>query len=222
MKNNNNLQEKVLEHLLSSGFGYEDTIREIDLAKIFGVSVTPVREALNNLEEKGFVERRKRRGTYLKSFSLKEINELYDLRSVLEGLAARLLCGVVTPGVIKELKELNEEYENNKPGRKHSILSDIDYRFHSLVVGSCKNERLVGLVKDFHVIGKILKEPGKMEHVSLSAFKNPYTHLKILQAVERNDAKKAEDFARKHVEWAKENTMKRMIAEGFDSLGMAK
>ena len=220
--NNNNLQEKVLSHLLSSGFGYEDTIREIDLAKIFGVSVTPVREALNNLEEKGFVERRKRKGTYLKSFSFKEINEMYDLRSVLEGLAARLLCGVVTPGIIRKLKGLIEEYERNKPGRKHNVLSDIDYRFHSLIVESCKNERLVGLVKNFHVITKTLKGAKSGEYIREIAFKNPFTHLKILEAIEKSDAEQAENIAKKHVEWAKENTIKMMLAEGVDVLEMGK
>ncbi len=219
---NNNLQEKVLDHLLSSSFGYEDTIREIDLARIFGVSVTPVREALNNLEEKGFVERRKRKGTYLKSFSMKEINELYDLRSVLEGLAARLLCGVVATGVIKELKELIEEYDKNKPGRKHSLLSDIDYRFHSLIVDSCKNERLVGFVKDFHVITKTLKGAKRGEYVNEIAFQSPFTHLKIVEAIENRDAEKAENVARNHVDWAKENTIKVMLAEGIERLGMAK
>ncbi len=219
--NNNNLQEKVLSHLLSSGFGYEDTIREIDLAKIFGVSVTPVREALNNLEDKGFVERRKRKGTYLKSFSLKEINELYDLRSVLEGLAARLLCEAVTPGVAGELKEIADEYEKNKPGRKRSVLADLDYRFHEGIVENCGNDRLKKQVKESHVITKSFSRH-ESEHVPERALKNPYTHVRIVSAIEEADGLKAENFARKHVEWAKDNTIRMMIAGGVERLGAGK
>lgn len=222
MRNNNNLQEKVLEHLLSSGFGPEDTIREVDLAGIFEVSVTPIREALNNLEEKGFVERRKRRGTYLKPFSLKELCELYEVRSVLEGLAARLLCEVVTPGVVEELRGLADEYEKNKPGRKRSVLANLDYEFHSKIVESCGNERLKIQIKESHAITKFFAGDSQNEYVSIKALKNPYTHVRIVFALENMDRIQAENLMRKHVEWAKDNTVKQMIFEGIDSPGMAK
>lgn len=207
MGNNNNLQEKVLEHLLSSGFSYEDTIREVDLAGIFGVSVTPIREALNNLEEKGFVERRKRKGTYLKPFSLRELCELYDLRSVLEGLAARLLCEVAEMGALKELRRLAEEYEKNKPVRKRSVLSNLDYEFHSKIVECCGNERLKIQVKESHVITKSLNN-NESEYVPERAMKNPYTHVGIAAAIAEADSVKAEKLMRKHVEWAKDNMIK--------------
>ena len=217
MAGKDNIQEKILEHLMSSGFSSGATIREVDLAGIFGVGITPVREALNNLEAKGFVERRKRKGTYLKPFSLKELWELYDLRSVLEGLAVRLMCGAAAPGAIKELRLLAEEYEEKKPGKKRSVLSQLDYEFHSKIVEYCGNERLKVQVKESHAITKFFYVDGS-EYVAEIALKNPYTHLRIVSAVEKTDGIHAEKLMRRHVEWAKENTVKRMIAEGADSL----
>ncbi len=211
MKNNNNLQENILNYILSSGFSCDDTIREVDLAEKFGISVTPVREALNNLEEKGFIERRKRKGTYLKFFSLKELADLYYLRSVLEGLAARLLCDVAAPGIIDELVELSEEYEKNKPSRKRSVLSQIDYRFHSRIVESCGNERLIMQIKESHVITKFFAGGLLPEFVPARALKNPYTHVRIVSALEKRDAALAERLMRKHVEWAKDNMIKSRI-----------
>lgn len=216
--NNNELQKKILDLLISTSSDINTPMREADIAGFFNVSLAPIREALSNLEEKGFVERRKKKGTYLRYFSLKEMNEIYDLRSVMEGLATKLLCGLATPSIIERLKELAAEYTVNEPSRNISVLSDIDYRFHSLIVDSCRNERLKGLVTDFHLITKTMKYAvGEKGLVRL--FKNPYSHSRIVNAIENHDYEEAELSAKKHVELAKENTIREMIAEGVASYG---
>ncbi len=222
MKIYSELREKVLQHLLDSGCGYEEPVREVDLAEHFEVSMTPVREVLNDLEQSGFVVRIKRKGTFLKSFSVKEISELYDLRSVLEGLAARLLVEVVTDEIIDQLQELADKYVMEEPNRIRKVLAKIDYRFHSLLVDSCKNDRLVKIVKDSHLIVKILKTSSGNKYLAKSALKNPFSHSNIVEAIGSGDADTAENVTRKHVEWAKDRVVKVMIAEGSEKLKLCK
>ncbi len=218
MKIDPELRDNILQYLLNSGCGYEEPVREVDLAERFGVGMTPVREVLNDLEKSGFVVRKKRKGTFLKSFSIKEVNELYDLRSVLEGLAARLLVGVVTDDVIKQLQELSDKFDRERPKRIRKVLTNIDYRFHSLIVDSCKNDRLVKIVKDSHLIVKILKTSSGGKYIPKSAAENPFSHADIVKAIDSGDAEMAENVTRKHAEWAKDRVVKKMIAEGSDNL----
>lgn len=211
---NNNLQEQIFHYLLNSPDGVECAVREIDLARHFGVSVTPVREALNNLEEKGFVERRKKKGTFLKSFSLKEINEIYDIRSIMEGLAARLLSVTHNREIIKNLRKINSEYIKHRPGRKKSVLAPIDYKFHMLIVESSQNMRLKNLIRDLHLITKTLKQKSSSEGYLQKGEVNPYAHSDIIDAIESGSPIRAEDIARRHVEWTKDNIIKKAILQG--------
>ncbi len=214
---NNGLQVKIFNYMLDSASSEDNPVREADIARHFNVSLPPIREALSNLEEKRFVVRRRKKGTYLRSFSLKEINDMYDLRSVMEGLAARLLSGIANDAVIKELNEAVNEYEQQVPGRNSRILAGIDYKFHSLIVESCGNERLVEQIKESHVITKSFRKTGGKTNVPESPANNPYTHRRILEAIAKPDGAAAENLMKKHVEWAKEHVIKLMIAKGSES-----
>lgn len=84
------LIEKLREEISNGTLKGGASLREVELQNRFGISRTPLREAFRELERLGFVEIRPRQGTYVKEISLKETVDIYEVRSVLEGLAARL------------------------------------------------------------------------------------------------------------------------------------
>lgn len=84
------LIEKLREEISNGTLKGGAPLREVELQNRFGISRTPLREAFRELERLGFVEIRPRQGTYVKEISLKETVDIYEVRSVLEGLAARL------------------------------------------------------------------------------------------------------------------------------------
>ena len=75
MRENPSLTEIIEEHLLNSDI---KRVREVDLARLFGVSRVPIREALKTLTDKGLIERKRRAGTSLRKLTLSELNEIYD------------------------------------------------------------------------------------------------------------------------------------------------
>ena len=103
-KSNNNLIEKIRGLLFASNPSETSPMTEQELGKRFDLSRTPVRDALKVLENEGLIERRKRKGIYLKALSISEVLALYDVRSVLEGFAGRLAAGRA------KVKDLNWDF----------------------------------------------------------------------------------------------------------------
>ncbi len=181
------------------------------MARRFGVSTTPIREILNKLADQGFIERRKKAGSALRNFTFVEIRDAYDLRSVLEGLAARLACARPTVSLVKKLKAL--EKVHGRALREHdvSLADETDIKFHSCIIDFSGNVRLAQLVRDFHLVTKTVRLIPGMDPMPKSLKETPYPHEKIIAAIREGNPEKAERIARRHVEWAKENTLRRYL-----------
>ena len=118
------------------------SLSEIALAESFGVSRTPVREALKQLQTEGLVEIRPRVGTFVTTPSRREINELFDVKELLEGAAARLLA---LRGRVPELDLLEQNLVN---ADKAAVRDDrVAYaalveEFHDLLIAGADNAKL--------------------------------------------------------------------------------
>src|SRR6476620_6888346 len=102
-----NFQEQVADGLgqliISGELGPGDALLEVNLAETVGISRTPVREALKQLQIEGLVEIRSRVGTFVAAPSRREVNELFEMKQLLEGAAARLMAA---RGNIPELEAM--------------------------------------------------------------------------------------------------------------------
>src|SRR5688500_7075102 len=97
--------EREIEGLILSGeLPPGDRINEIQLAKRFGTSRGPIREATRSLEGRGLVEVVRNRGVFIRRLTVEEALEIYDVRSALFGLAGRLLAGRMTDEILAELR----------------------------------------------------------------------------------------------------------------------
>lgn len=209
------LSEKLRKYLLFS-ISPSETIRESDLAKRFGVSRTPIREALNELEKQGIVVRKKKRGTSLKIMTAQEIADIYNVRSVLEGLAARLFCQFVTPESIQNLLAIEQSYQVALQQNDYETILQSDMFFHETIINFCGNDRLAKLVRDCHLLSEIFKkcngenprEPGIQKR---KIQQSKYPHRSIILAFERKDEKKAETLMRRHIEWTKDILLRNIL-----------
>ncbi|GAG36804.1 unnamed protein product, partial [marine sediment metagenome] len=104
-----NLAEKVyrriIDAVLEGTFSAGERLVCNDIAKHFGVSRTPVREALVRLEKQGFIHSVPRSGTYVNSFTPEELKEIYEIREVLEGVAARMAAISPDPELLKKMRQ---------------------------------------------------------------------------------------------------------------------
>lgn len=176
-----------------------DLLAETALAEEFEVSRTPIREALKQLEREGLVEIRPRVGTFVRKPTAREINELFQLKESLEGLAASLLA---QRGDVPELRRLilNVESENAAVrADDHAAYAALVQDFHETLVAGADNhklsehyELLMNQLAYHRIVKQTLSLPGRLTH-SLSE------HAQILEAIQSKDPLAAELTTRRHV-----------------------
>ena len=128
------VRERAYEHLkasiLSGRFNPGERLAEEHLAKELGISRTPIREALHKLESEGLIKPLASRGFVASQDSKEDIEELFEIRAVLEGYALRLICGRITDTVLAQLEETVEKGEEAL--RRHGLdeIFQWNTRFH--------------------------------------------------------------------------------------------
>jgi len=208
------LTQKVRELVLEKASS-EEALSEESIARKFGVSRTPVREVLAHLKQEGLLEGTHKKGIKLRDPSLREIIEIYDLRAVLEGLAARLLAPEIDTGTLAELNKLAREY-TKVLSSKNPDWGDIqksDIAFHKKLVQSCGNSRLRKIVNTFHVI---------VQSVGIKASGNfrkrpQIPHEEIVETLKTRDPAAAEAIVRQHVGVGKMNLIEAALGPGLTS-----
>ena len=102
-------------------------LRETELAERLGISRTPVREAIRQLEADGLVTHQARQGATIRNLDYAEVIELYEMRSVLEGTASRLAARMAQRVEVVELTELNDALAASEPG---AAAQELNRQFH--------------------------------------------------------------------------------------------
>lgn len=203
--NNKPIREIVLEELRKAIFDNvlkpEDRLVEVSIAEAMGVSRTPVREALRQLELEGLATNTPRKGTVVQGISYDKAIEMYDIREVLEGLATKLACLNMPRIKIKELKEVLESMECNVINKDINKIYELNKKWNAIILESCNNEMLIKKVSDLYEhLGRLTVFSLYDENRQRSAM-NEYSL--ILEAIEKGDEDKAEALAREHVKKAK-------------------
>jgi DNA-binding GntR family transcriptional regulator len=194
------LVDKVRQEILSMP-DEESRIREQDLVEKFGVSRTPIRDALKQLELEQLIERRKNRGITLRRHSPKEVSDLYNIRAALEGLAGREAAKFATPVDCERLEELSKKYAAETDHRKKC---ELDNEFHNRIIIISNNPQLGELISRYLILHRLFSLIFTLRKVKPSTVKStPYTHSKIIEALRENDQDKAEEVLKNHCLWAK-------------------
>ncbi len=187
------LAESIIKQRLSPG----ERLVERNLAEKLGVSKTPVREALNRLKKEGLAEGTPYSGFFVARILTEDIEEIYELREVLEGLAAREATRKINEKQIKQLNSIIQSFENCVKGRDLEHYSSLDLKFHNLLAAISKNGRLSQTMQLFRNQTRILMStsvvlPGRVK-ASLGE------HKKIMKAIVSHKPDLAEQFAREHI-----------------------
>ena len=125
-----------------------DSLREEELAVTAGVSRTPVREALRRLDAEGLVELLPNRGAKVAGWSPQDLDEIFDLRVLLESYGARIAAHTIADGELAELRDLCEamEVEVNRSQRvRYEVITDLNNSFHRAILKATGNRRLVAV-----------------------------------------------------------------------------
>ena len=201
------------ENILSGKCAPDEELKEKTIGEELGVSRTPVREALRQLELEGLVTIIPNKGAYVVGISRKDIRDIYEIRSRLEGLCAKWACSHITKEQLDELEEniYLSEFHAGKEGHAEQIL-ELDNKFHEILYEASESPVLKHTLSDFHHyvqrVRKItLADPKR-------AVASNEEHRKIVEALKAKDSKKAEELATIHMM----NTIQNMDQYGWDNL----
>ncbi len=188
-------------------------IKEEELAKKFGISRTPVREALGKLESLGFIRKNKPSGYVAREFTKDDIEEIYGIMGILEEYAVILAAENITSNDIKKLKKLLDDLEKALLRDDMEEVVKLNNRFHDILYGLSGRKRLVNLINYFRDLFNIFRRWLLIEKESAAiALKD---HRKIVDLLERGEKKSViRRTVRSHIERGKKLTLKKLEEVG--------
>jgi DNA-binding GntR family transcriptional regulator len=190
--------QKLLEGIVDRGFVPGHRLVVSDLVGEFSVSRTPVREALLRLKNEGLVQGDLHRVAYVAHPTSKDAEEIYDLREVLEGLAARNAAWKVTDEGAMELKALIRQSEKYCEQEKLKEFTQVDVKFHEYIAEIGGNRRLRHALTQIRNQSQILRRTS-MHLLGGKGYQALAGHKRIVEAIINKDPELAETRAREHI-----------------------
>jgi len=189
--------EKIKDEILSGSLKLGERLVYDHLGKEWGVSLTPWREAIIKLKQEGLVEEVSREGFYIKFFSIKEIEEIYDIREWLEGLAINLAILRINKKEMKTLVQICNKFEDSIKNKDINSCIMNDFQFHRYLVKFSKNKKLLAIMETFNIqlISILRTGPYYFEFVH-SYLKE---HFSVIEAIKNKNTDLAEKLIRSHI-----------------------
>ena len=174
----------------------EIRLDERQLAQDFGISRTPVREAMAQLEREGFVRSVPRRGIYVVRKTKREVVEMIEAWAALECMAARLITQNALDADIAGLRRMFATFEGDKLHAKLDEYSEVNIQFHQAIIQLSGNHTLIRLAENLFTHMRMIRRQtiGEDDRVDRSI----RDHMNIIQALEARDTERAEDLVRQH------------------------
>lgn len=197
------LKEMIADHRFQPGcrLNIESIARELD------VSRTPVWEAVRRLEQEGLVENIPHRGVFMSCLTADKVLDLYAVREVLEGMAARLAATRIDDRALKKMSECIKKQREVIKKQNLIAYSKLDFEFHAIVYDACGNEWLKELLETI----KNKMRPLTL-HMQPDFLKLIDHHAELIQALRGRNPERAEQAFRKHNQY-----MMAQIREDLDA-----
>jgi DNA-binding GntR family transcriptional regulator len=169
---------------------------ERQLAQDLGISRTPVREAMAQLEREGFVRSVPRRGVYVVRKTKQEVIELITAWAALESMAARLITQNATDDEVARLRAMFATFENGTLHAKLDEYSEVNIEFHQTIIRMSHNRVLIDLAENLFTHMRMIRRKtiGEKDRVDRSI----HDHMNIIEALEARDTARAETLVRDH------------------------
>ena len=200
------LRDAIRKGVLKPG----ERLMEIQLADELGVSRTPVREAIRKLELEGYVIMMPRRGTYVANLSIRDVNEVFEIRTSLDSLASGLAAERITDEELEHLQRLLVAIGGYIEQGDMDKIVETDTEFHDLLYTASRNTRLTGII--FNLREQLtrfrtasMSYPGRLR-ATLEE------HRRIVEAIAQGDVKEAQAASEYHMEKSEQTLLASMEA----------
>ena len=189
-----------------------ERVSEPEIARRFGISRTPVREALRQLDSEGFLQVTPRRGARVSKLTEKDVNEYYELKSLLEGCAARIATPSISERELDRMLQLNEQMEHFfKQGVLGKIVK-VHQQFHHMIIEAAHNEQLVHLLEFLNSKFRRFTIQIALSGRNQEAF---VQHRQIVDAMRARNIDAAEELVRANAMYGKDLMIQEVRAEMY-------
>ncbi len=201
------LKQAILDGALAPG----QQLVEGEIARQFGVSRSPVREAIQDLERQGYVVKKPRRGTFVTELTPQAVVEIYSLRVLLEGYAAAIAATNCPPTTLSRMRALVDNMKEAMHNSDLVAFSEADLQFHSLLCQSTEHIRLISLTQclrpemGFHIVLSRYS-PSEIENLIRQ-------HSLLLDAIEAGDPLQARQVIQEHIRWGGAQFLKKFFSD---------
>lgn len=205
---------RLRDGILNGSYREFEELKEAAIAQELGVSRTPVREALRQLELEGLVQIIPNKGAYVTGITVKDVKDIYAIRSLLEGLCARWATEHISPAQMEEMEE-NIYLSEFHAGKGHAQqLTELDNRFHEILYEASNSKMLEHVLREFHEY--VLRVRKQTLSDDARGVQSNQEHRRIMEAIKGQDADLAEQLANAHIRNAYTNMVKRGLYEAYN------
>lgn len=206
--------DHIRNRLLLGVYGPGEQISENSLAKEIGVSRTPVREAINRLESERLVRKIPNVGTFISCPTEQDLEDLYDIREMLEGYATKRAASRIQDSQLEQLADccevlrqcaifVRENGGEDSPEMLQKMV-EADLTFHSIIWAVSENPHVVKVISDLRILSHSLFVHRHEKKATLTGHARTWlTHMRILRALQRHDIRKSAELMSSHIQAAK-------------------
>ena len=187
------LREQIFSHELAPG----SWLDEQSLAIAFGISRTPMREAIKVLASEGLVTTKMNKGAYVTEVDLRDLEQIFTVLSLLEGQAAKETAIKASEAQLTQLDNLHHRLEKAAADRDAEQFFEINVKFHELIQEIAGNKWMNGVIEDLRKVLKLQRRDSLTKSGRLLS--SLVEHREVLQAILKRDPQAAELAMRKHL-----------------------
>ena len=195
--------DKIRSDILKGRYQKGDELVECTIGKEMGVSRTPVREAIRQLELEGLVQLIPNKGAFVTGISASDVRDIYLIRSRLEGLAARMAAEHISSEQLAEMEETIVLSDYHVKKEHFEPVCEMDGKFHKLLYAASGSRILEHTLTDFHQYVQRVRMASITNRIRMH--KSNSEHEKILEAIRNKDGDQAEKVAAEHISNTVEN-----------------
>jgi DNA-binding GntR family transcriptional regulator len=203
--------QAIRERILSGAYGEGEPLRQDAIASELGVSRIPVREALRQLEAEGLVTFSPHRGAVVSTFSIAEIEELFELRAQIEGDLVRRAVPEMTATDFSRTEEILDAYESAFRRRDIAAWGDLNWQLHSTILAAARRPLTLAIAENLH------RHSDRYARMQLSLThgesRASEEHRAIVAAARRHNADRASQLMSAHITGAGRSLVKFLRAQ---------
>jgi DNA-binding GntR family transcriptional regulator len=191
------IYQEIKEDIINGKFKPNERIVISDVAREFGASDIPVREAMRQLESDGLIQSKPYVGAIVTNFDLADIQKIYQIRTVLEGLATRLAVDRINKNGLKKLETILSKMTKAVDSGNYVLLSNLNREFHHVIYAAAENEYLIKVIFDLWDMS--LRARAIFSFMPDRARAAVDEHANIFAALKKNDESVAENLVIAHM-----------------------